>query len=783
MSVASLKISPDYKGNVAFLTTALPELQQLIDNKVAKVITSSPFGLALYEFGSKSRMTEDKNYTKNDKFWTYVRRGTGFFANQQGEIIHVNPGMFKFGYEEDSYHAPACHGVTERYTEKENGENFKVSAFSHDGVDYWVFCSKNVHAVIRRGHEMDDFATYIPANVKDDEDYRHKFAIVMGKVFMNQNYDYDKIFNHLNTTRHTLVCEACMYKSQHLVDLWHVKQNHGDEKHDDEPNQNDFKRDFIFCYSFVQYSGPENGLVIDPSVTDQVLADLGLPGVRNVDTVQIADKETRRKIREKYTRQDNSEGAVVYVSDSTGKVIHVYKLKNFEYIPDRAVREVMRRDDHCVAAINRRFDKLHCKDDIRNLPERIRLAITWYAYWIIALNAVPDVFSKWVTYKADFNKLSADEQNGYLACLRTKQPDERPENMDSDAVKANIIHVNPPAGQLRVVLIAIPGTGKTIVGNALATVYGGKYGDKDMTNTKDPKVFNKQINEMTGNANIPAVVLGKCHHDGVQRKQTLTAMAKKPGRLVYIKFYHPDGMNAMIELCLERIADRGNNHQTLTPDSANIEGIIRSFSSSYQHITNKELAGNEIILLDMTLPPAEQLKYILTCLKKDASDDVIAAALGHADAYEKSIQHVSSTQYWGVSINPVSFEKVRNHASVTELLTANNKLVFSQKLHSTMHYFGGKNAKPELESPYRALEGKSLDVKISGLYYTDRVMCAVVEKTFPCNNEFAHITLALVNGAKPVESNAIIKDYHNGNVAAVKFVPMDLTISGVVTRT
>lgn len=117
------------------------------------------------------------------------------------------------------------------------------------------------------------------------------------------------------------------------------------------------------------------------------------------------------------------------------------------------------------------------------------------------------------------------------------------------------------------------------------------------------------------------------------------------------------------------------------------------------------------------------------------------------------------TLYWGTSfhIHKTSNDIIDNHPIIKELLGKNPNLVKQTKnLHVTLLFVGKKEN--EKEEQFTKLEGKECLITVSGVGYSENAMALKVDSV-KCDNlqvpffgKHMHITLALKNGTKPVDS-------------------------------
>ena len=116
------------------------------------------------------------------------------------------------------------------------------------------------------------------------------------------------------------------------------------------------------------------------------------------------------------------------------------------------------------------------------------------------------------------------------------------------------------------------------------------------------------------------------------------------------------------------------------------------------------------------------------------------------------------TAYWGISLSTSILE----HSEIKRILEENPQLIPLKNIHSTLLYVGKKE--DDREKNYIMLEGVLCNLTITEIGVSEKAMALKVDKIVYTNddniekelisfpNQQQHITLALKQGIKPVDS-------------------------------
>jgi len=126
----------------------------------------------------------------------------------------------------------------------------------------------------------------------------------------------------------------------------------------------------------------------------------------------------------------------------------------------------------------------------------------------------------------------------------------------------------------------------------------------------------------------------------------------------------------------------------------------------------------------------------------------------------------TNTLYWSVELSESQRMRVLEYPKVAEILKSDvcKQMKVNKVLHSTM-LFVGKDADKAIKGAMGVTEpglieqnwdGREVQLVITGVAWDQKAVALMLDRTFPCQNEHVHITLALAGGVKPVYSNEMI---------------------------
>lgn len=289
-----------------------------------------------------------------------------------------------------------------------------------------------------------------------------------------------------------------------------------------------------------------------------------------------------------------------------------------------------------------------------------------------------------------------------------------------------------------VILVGVPGSGKTTLGKKLEEIFKGIYLDQDMFNSKADRYHSSIDKKILEGKSL--LILGKSHHTFHTRDKVCKILPDKYCK-VFIEFFHPEGKEEYKKLCLKRVQER-KHHQSLKNDNPKLKKIIDKFVKSFQPVSKKESLMGYTIRLDVTKTVDDWVEKIKkTKMLKDVSN---------SPKIEFPNKDKKKALYYAIRINDIKpifeTEEIRN--------CLHNNIKLQKEFHLTIKYFGKKGGSAS-ESFYKALIGQKKEVICIGLFSDDKGICVLCDGDFPCSNNFAHITLGNKEGIRPFYSNQL----------------------------
>ncbi|CAE6464431.1 hypothetical protein ACGC1H_006065 [Rhizoctonia solani] len=174
--------------------------------------------------------------------------------------------------------------------------------------------------------------------------------------------------------------------------------------------------------------------------------------------------------------------------------------------------------------------------------------------------------------------------------------------------------------------VAIPGSGKTAVALALQHIYGfGHTQSDDVKQKKTGPQFAKNVVELFMNYDVVfADRNNHIHHLRDSLKEEFKEKYGDRGHIIALQWVFNDTTKSINDICAERIAARGANHQTLHADSQDSHrGVISQFFSSFEEVEAEEV--DDIIDMEYTDTLEQSVKRailgIAPILNLDIPDD------------------------------------------------------------------------------------------------------------------------------------------------------------------
>jgi hypothetical protein len=647
--------------------------------------------------------TDDRVYTKCKDVWYHVPRGKADIIFKGMTRMFV--GLRKFGYMKDSYGNPDA--VTYAViTEKANGECARVGALLIDSVRYWVVGSKHVHIVFAEGRLADAESAYT--------DKRYMNALCVARIWDSMlstgTYNTEAFHAFLWETGFSACAEALRPDVEHFVTY--------EEKN---------------ILMFFALANPEltpmNLTAVSPMEASRIFTEFGLPVVSGLTTVYAYNSEEYKAQIARIESATNSEGAVVYGMDDDHNVVCMWKEKAVEYIAERIVREAA---THKMKHLIREYILKRISDFSgleRWKSERFPFLLNFIG-WLYNTNQLPvsnpwSISSKWLTLQMEFSALPTHDFSHIL-----------------DGIHEKTI----------ILLEGLPCCGKSTVCRSLQHIlrklgFPTSWINQDECDSRRDR-YVKVIENVFANPDIKYILLDKTNLDPAN----LSDYAKLGIVPTFTLWYnHPDGVDAMKEVCATRFESRGNGHLSLCPsEDMTREKFLGICDKMYRKFTPPR-ACESVMELDVTHPITHVLEQVLDLIGFSDHVSLIDEAIAYSKAYETAIVDKKKPIYSCVQLESDSFHGL---LSLIPLDVLEGK--FARKSgHVTHKYF--KSVDPAGFLAVESLVGQKFTLQVDALVYNDKCVAASVVSPEGWNNKHPHVTLALSRGTEPVYSNELLQ--------------------------
>ncbi len=700
----------------SFLSSMFPS----ISNPSVRTVTDTiRIGDITFQLSDRSlKGIDDAVYEKHRDVWEKLPRGNAAFV-VDGTVVHRVAGLRKFGYNDASYGTKSIVTSAVLVT-KENGECAHIAAFRHRDVNYWVAGSKNVHIVWPDGKFETTKALYTAPRYK----YALRIAAVWNAMIDDDTFDSEPFHLYLTKTGQTACAEAILAESEHIV--------------------NYEEKDTLLFYALVNPTAPSSaGLTAEsPHEAERIFKMFGLSTAAVSQTYAFPSAEYDAAL-EQVARRMNSEGVVVYGLDSEQRVCCMWKEKSYPYVMERVLREQVthgRTLQQIYARVHLRLSQQ--SPAVRayfSTWEQVRLPwLLAFAAWLQQTGVVPvknawDVQCRWLTLQDTFRAVPSEIlSRAYDACAA----------------------IHTPAGTQQTViqLVGLPGSGKSTLARSLFHILKQagqtpRWLNQDEADSNRGKYIGA-IKAAIADPSTTHIILDKSNLASENRKD-YTDLGLLP--TLTVVFHHPDGVDALKAVCLERFQARGPAHRSLR--SAGTDAVSPTkFGEICDNMLSKHVAptadADDLLMVDVRDEPAAILKAVAEKLALDVSS--VTAALEFATAYEAVVPAIKRPAYGGISI-PASDMK-----QVFEMLGPLGDKFPKKEFHITTKYLGNEMDPVWFLDAIKRL-GQSESVTITELVYDDKAATARVSGDFDCCNANPHITLALAKGVQATYSNTLLE--------------------------
>ncbi|CUG78960.1 Hypothetical protein, putative [Bodo saltans] len=717
---------------------------------------------------------DDRVYEKEAGVWEKVPRGqanvfvTKKIDNEEAvdgqlpwEHMCSLRGLRKFGYS-DSKYGERGSVATVIAIDKENGECAHVTAFVYNGVRFWALGSKQTHMVVRDANLDEDLRNVEFTNQR----YKAAFKIATlfgGKMWRQDEFTFTSttihVFDAIVANKWTANGEAIFSDSQHIVDYNGV---------------NDLR------WFALSYDAPSaaHGLCIPCAESAVFFTSCGLHSIVRSDPVVYKSAEYDQLI-DTIGQRTNSEGCVMYGSDASGKVVCMWKEKSYPYVMERIIREAIKRGlvggelaTYAQGRLKQQKQELrrYFKEwEEKRLPFLIEFsAFIAERFPINAKKRDPWAIScQWLTLQREFALL----------------PDARKQAL----VAKHSTQVLTGAAAIRsIVLVGPPGSGKSTLARTLMILLqkSGKapvWLNQDETGGRP--AFLDAIKRTVNSNEATHVILDKSNMEKGNRDDYLQ-LGLVP--LLTVVFFHPEGHDALRDLCVARILNRGDAHRSLCPSNfeeqkKDPKREIKKIIGSFLDRGDIEEYGDETCVpVDATqsadVVASEVWNALVTFDPSMPKDDALLAGIVKdsvqiSQKYETVLTQLSATKQLYAAV------KLENKDEIGKLLRLVPKEALAGKktrdeFHITVKYFGGI-IDPKWFVEHSDKIGQPVSIRISEIVFDEKGVAAVVHPTFPCANKVPHITIACSQGTAPVYSNTLVAKQ------GAKRISVDVELSGV----
>ncbi|KAI8054029.1 RNA ligase-domain-containing protein [Syncephalis plumigaleata] len=339
--------------------------------------------------------------------------------------------------------------------------------------------------------------------------------------------------------------------------------------------------------------------------------------------------------------------------------------------------------------------------------------------------------------------------------------------------------LNIPVKKLVIAPVATIGCGKTTLSRALADLLKAEHVQND--NIEEGRGKRVKFNAMLVKAleNHDIVIADRNNHMPDHRKNIAeTVRSACPQAALVIIYFKQAEQGAQFELALQRIQERGEHHQLVTPSKTpNYRGIIRMFLRDFTppdpKLNPEDAVYDLIISIESADTVENNLNHVLSKLLP-ITDISPPSSSEIAEAANKSLQYrlpidgtpkvssrIAVPTYIGVEIKPdaitdrlVECLKKANQLQFYEQLVADQRV--SVTFHVTLCHVADRYSTPwskDMWNTYMTHIQKSdqstppldITINITHIVWNNEVMALKVDLVAPdwirSTNEYPHITI------------------------------------------
>ena len=322
--------------------------------------------------------------------------------------------------------------------------------------------------------------------------------------------------------------------------------------------------------------------------------------------------------------------------------------------------------------------------------------------------------------------------------------------------------------KILIIPVAVPGVGKSTICRILSKLMSATIIENDNLNKKNQD-FTKCIVESLLYNSI--VIADRNNHTINQRKQLVESCKSRfPDIKIWIlEWIIPsvkdnNKMNEIKQILYERVENRGENHQTLTPKTKNYKEIIDSFLEKRTDVeydfktSHYENTNISLVRLQVRDSIATNIRIICDELEvfPQSGDDI--QRFIDDSLYYTIPKSIINVRYWGFSVSKEQMVIINNliqdnvDSSILKKMTK-----IPKENHITLAY-----SRKDLCEYWKSYEQQKWNLEVDSICYNNDII-AITLKNFDvkCENSISHITIAMTHGTFPYESNNMVSNTCN----------------------
>ncbi|CAG8654477.1 5817_t:CDS:2, partial [Paraglomus occultum] len=349
---------------------------------------------------------------------------------------------------------------------------------------------------------------------------------------------------------------------------------------------------------------------------------------------------------------------------------------------------------------------------------------------------------------------------------------------------------------------------KTSLCLALAHLFGfGHVQNDNITGKETRSKFHKAI--LTEFETKEVVIADRNNHVIKLRETLIDAVrVRYPNvHIIAITWKYPS-KDEVFQITVERVRNRGKNHQSLTTDNVGYEKIIKSFLNTFQPINTDKRPDNlveDVIEVEITSDIKTSLLTVIDKLKplldvKKPGDDELENVLEAVTSYKPSIKKAikkAKPFYYAIPIRDDLEDVIREYFSTHPNADSKlfNDLVKSDRifknLHVTLCHREDVKANQSLRTQWNRLNNlvnTEVQITLDKLVFDSEVMALTVKdispNSIPCVNKYPHITVGTISPeVKPFKALKLLEkafDMRSEGVTVIDLQDRPLTLEGHV---